>query len=590
MKSTPKSYIPNYPRPQLVRDNFLLLDGEWNFCFDENHSGEEKGYRYGFEPEHKINVPFTYETEASGINIQKVHDCVWYSRKVYLEKNEDRKIILNFEGSDYETKVYVNRNMVGSHKGGYSRFSFDITDYAENGENLIVVCVRDSLDKAQPRGKQRWIKKSYACFYVQTTGIWKSVWIEYVPEVYVTSLKITPNLENSSVLIEGTLNREFDCQVSAEIEFGNDFISNASTSVAGNKRFSLTVNVNSEKYPLWGVMLWSPSEPNLYDLSVKLLDEESEIIDEIKSYFGMREISISGQNILLNGIPLYQKLLLDQGYWRESHLTPPSEGEIINDISKIQSLGYNGVRKHMKIEDEKFLFWADVRGLLVWSEFPATYTFCDDAVSNFTNEWMSVVRQNYSHPSIITWTPFNESWGVPKIKTSKKQQDFTRAIYYLTKSYDSTRPIICNDGWEHTISDIITLHDYEENIKAFSDRYGDLGSLLSNKKAFSKTMFCMADGFKYGGQPIIISEFGGIAVSGKGDGWGYGNKVEGEEDFLSRFEAITDAIKAIPECSGYCYTQVSDVQQEVNGLLDENHEYKFSPERIKEINDKQINC
>ncbi len=586
MKSTPKSYIPNYPRPQLVRDNFLLLDGEWNFSFDENHSGEEKGYRYGFEPEYKINVPFTYETEASGINIQKVHDCVWYSRKVHLEKSEDRKIILNFEGSDYDTKVFVNGSMVGSHKGGYSRFSCDITDYAENGENLIVVCVRDSLDKAQPRGKQRWIKKSYACFYVQTTGIWKSVWIEYVPEVYVTSLKITPDLEKSSVLIEGTLNREFDCQVSAEIEFGSDFISNTSASVAGGKRFSLTANVNSEKYPLWGVMLWSPDEPNLYDLSVKLLDEESEVIDEIKSYFGMREISISGQNILLNGIPLYQKLLLDQGYWRESHLTPPSEGEIINDISKIQSLGYNGVRKHMKIEDEKFLFWADVRGLLVWSEFPATYVFCDDAVSNFTNEWMSVVRQNYSHPSIITWTPFNESWGVPKIKKDKKQQDFTRAIYYLTKSYDSTRPVICNDGWEHTISDIITLHDYEENIKAFSERYSVINSLLSNKKAFSKTMFAMADGFKYEGQPIIISEFGGIAVSGKGDGWGYGNKVEGEEDFLSRFEAITDAIKAIPECSGYCYTQVSDVQQEVNGLLDENHEYKFSPERIKEINDK----
>ncbi len=585
MKSTPKSYVPNYPRPQLVRDNFILLDGEWDFCFDDDHIGECNGYRLGFEAEHRINVPFTYETEASGINIQKVHDCVWYSKNVCIEKNDDKKIILNFEGSDYETKVFVNGSMVGSHKGGYSRFSFDITDYAVNGENLIVVCVRDSLDKAQPRGKQRWIKKSFACFYVQTTGIWKSVWLEYVPEVYVKSLKITPDLKNSSVIIEGTLNREFDCQVSAEIEFGNDFISAESISLAGNKRFSLTLGVSCEKYPLWGVMLWSPDEPNLYDLNLKLLDEESGVIDEIKSYFGMREISISGQNILLNGVPLYQKLILDQGYWRESHLTPPSEGALIDDIAKIQSLGYNGVRKHMKIEDEKFLFWADVNGLLVWSEFPATYIFCDDAVSNFTEEWMSAVRQNYSHPSIITWTPFNESWGVSKIKTDKKQQDFTRAVYYLTKAYDSTRPVICNDGWEHTVSDIITLHDYEENAKAFTERYSSLPSLLENKKAFNKTTFAMADGFEYKNQPIIISEFGGIAVSGKGEGWGYGNKVEGENDFLERFKSITDAIKSIENCSGYCYTQVSDVQQEVNGLLDENHEYKFSPEKIKEIND-----
>lgn len=585
MKSTPKSYVPNYPRPQLVRDNFILLDGEWDFCFDDDHIGECNGYRLGFEAEHRINVPFTYETEASGINIQKVHDCVWYSKNVCIEKNDDKKIILNFEGSDYETKVFVNGSMVGSHKGGYSRFSFDITDYAINGENLIVVCVRDGLDKAQPRGKQRWIKKSFACFYVQTTGIWKSVWLEYVPEVYVKSLKITPDLKNSSVIIEGTLNREFDCQVSAEIEFGNDFISAESISLAGNKRFSLTLGVSCEKYPLWGVMLWSPDEPNLYDLNLKLLDEESGVIDEIKSYFGMREISISGQNILLNGVPLYQKLILDQGYWRESHLTPPSEGALIDDIAKIQSLGYNGVRKHMKIEDEKFLFWADVNGLLVWSEFPATYIFCDDAVSNFTEEWMSAVRQNYSHPSIITWTPFNESWGVPKIKTDKKQQDFTRAVYYLTKAYDSTRPVICNDGWEHTVSDIITLHDYEENARAFTERYSSLPTLLENKKAFNKTTFAMADGFEYKNQPIIISEFGGIAVSGKGEGWGYGNKVEGENDFLERFKAITYAIKSIENCSGYCYTQVSDVQQEVNGLLDENHEYKFSPEKIKEIND-----
>ncbi|MDO4460077.1 MAG: glycoside hydrolase family 2 TIM barrel-domain containing protein [Clostridia bacterium] len=580
-----KNYVENYPRPQLIRDSFILLDGEWDFAFDENSSGESNSWYTGFSTNKTIRVPFTYETKASGIDVQKVYDCVWYQRNVALDREDGKRVIINFEGSDYETKVWVNGKVAGTHRGGYSRFGFDITDLIVDGENLITVSCKDSLDKAQPRGKQRWVRKSHDCWYVQTTGIWKSVWIEYVPEVYVASLKLTPDVDNSLIKIEGTLNRESNCLVAAEISFDGDFVSAGSASMTGDRRFSFTVNVANRKYPWW-VMKWTPESPDLYDLTIKLLDEENEIIDEVKSYFGMRDIRISGENVLLNGVPLYQKLILDQGYWEESHLTPPSEQALIDDIDKIMALGYNGVRKHMKVEDERFLYWADVKGLLVWSEFPATYEFTDDALENFTDEWMEVVRQNYSHPSVITWTPFNESWGVFQIKHDKAQQDFTQAIYYLTKSFDKMRPVICNDGWEHTISDIITLHDYEEDTVAFSDRYADKYALLENETAFSKRMFAMADGFEYKGQPVIISEFGGIAVDGQGNGWGYGNKVTNEEDFLDRFGRITDAIKGIPYCCGYCYTQVSDVQQEVNGLLFENHEFKFSPEKIKEINDR----
>jgi hypothetical protein len=303
----------------------------------------------------------------------------------------------------------------------------------------------------------------------------------------------------------------------------------------------------------------------------------------------MREIRIDGSNILLNGTPLYQRLILDQGYWKDSHLTPPDEEALIADIDKVMSAGYNGVRKHQKIEDEKFLYWADVKGLLVWSEMAAAYEFNDDAVTMFTREWMEIVRQNYNHPSIITWTPFNESWGIPSIKTDKSQQVFTEAIYYLTKSYDKYRPVICNDGWEHTVSDIITLHEYEEKGEVFYERFGkNLEEILGNRifvSGLSKSAF--ASGYSYRGQPIIISEFGGIAFD-KGKGWGYGNKVNTKEEFIERFDAITTAIKKIDIIAGFCYTQVTDVQQEINGLMDMDRNFKVDPKTLREINERKV--
>jgi hypothetical protein len=303
----------------------------------------------------------------------------------------------------------------------------------------------------------------------------------------------------------------------------------------------------------------------------------------------MREITIDGPNVLLNGRPLYQRLILDQGYWKDSHLTPPDEEALIRDIDKTLALGYNGVRKHQKTEDERFLYWADVKGLLVWGEMAAAYEFNDQAVHSFTREWMEIVRQNYNHPSIITWTPFNESWGVPRIKTDAAQQRFTQAIYYLTKSFDPYRPVICNDGWEHTISDIITLHDYEEKGEDFLGRYLEYTKeILGNTIYHNKSKSAFADGFAYRGQPVILSEFGGIAFNNDHSGWGYGNKVNSPEEFIKRFDAITTAIKKVDLFCGYCYTQVTDVQQEINGLMDSERNFKVDPKVIKEINERKI--
>ncbi len=247
--------------------------------------------------------------------------------------------------------------------------------------------------------------------------------------------------------------------------------------------------------------------------------------------------------MLLNNASLYQKLILDQGYWKDSHLTPPSEEALIEDIDKIKALGYNGLRKHQKVEDERFLYWCDVKGMLVWGEAPSAFQYSDYAVTEFITEWLEIVKQNYNHPCIITWTPVNESWGVTEIQTKREQQYFTEGIYHMTKSIDKMRPVIVNDGWQHTISDIITLHDYVAEGSVFAERYADKDRIVNNEIAFNQKMLAMADGYKYAGQPIIISEFGGIAFNNDDSGWGYGGKVEGKEAFIARFDSIVTAVK-----------------------------------------------
>jgi hypothetical protein len=507
---------------------------------------------------------------------------------VNIKRETGKKVFLHFEGCDYGTSLWVNGSFAGSHEGAYARFSFDITHLVKPGENEITVRVEDSFDTALPRGKQRWKDESFGCWYVQTTGIWKTVWIEYTPRDYIGDVKMTP------VVSRGLM--EAECSVEAQDPAGLEFELSVSyrdrlvtkiTMPVTKARLSLTADLVSAGTCEWGLLKWTPKHPNLYDIAFRL-KRNGAVIDEVLSYFGMREIRIDGSNILLNGVPLYQRLLLDQGYWKDSHLTPPDEQALVEDIDKTLALGYNGVRKHQKIEDEKFLYWADVKGLLVWSEMASAYEFNDRALSAFTREWMEIVRQNYNHPSIITWTPFNESWGVPRIKTDVTQQRFTEAIYYLTKSYDPFRPVICNDGWEHTISDIITLHDYEERGEDFLDRYlGRMEEILGGRVYHNTFRSVFADGFTYGGQPVILSEFGGIAFNSSNPGWGYGSKVKSKEEFIERFEAITIAIKKIDLFCGYCYTQISDVQQEINGLMDMERNFKVDPLIIREINERK---
>ena len=594
------SYVKDYPRPQLVRSQWENLNGPWDFQFDDGACGEAEKWFAAFpEGSRQIRVPFSYETPMSGIGDESHHNTVWYHRTFSVGEalSGGKHILLHLEGCDFETDVWVNGAHVGSHRGGYARFSFDITPCLTEGENHLTVRAKDSMSIEQPRGKQRWAKENYGCWYVQTTGIWKTVWMEEVNPVHLISIKATPDLSEGKICMEYRIAGDIagaEYMVDTVVSFNGTVVAKSSRLITRSLVKDDICIAAPEEMP-WSIHTWTPDTPELYDVQI-CIRCGGQVVDEAASYFGMRDVRIEEGNILLNGIPVYQRLILDQGYWKDSHLTPPDEQALIDDIDKVQAMGYNGVRKHMKIEDERFLYWADVKGLLVWSEMAATYEFTDAAVEEFTHEWLEIVKQNYSHPCIITWTPFNESWGVPRIKFEQKQQEFTEAIYYLTRSIDSMRPIITNDGWEHTISDILTLHDYEEDGDVFFDRYDGHQEEIGECRIYhSDWRSAMAQGYAYDGQPVIISEFGGIAFSEGCDGswgsegnWGYGNAMENEEAFLNRFDKITTAIKKLPYVCGFCYTQVSDVQQEINGLLTAEHEYKISPEKIREINLREV--
>ncbi len=588
VKKTPR---PEHPKPQFLRENWQNLNGEWNFAFDDQNLGEKNKWYQNEEFKKKIVVPFTFETKASGIADRSEHNYIWYQRNFEVNADPDQKVILNFAAVDYLCKVWINGYFVGSHQGGYDSFAFDISDFIDYQDtNNIVVKVEDSLSKTQPRGKQTYKKDNFLCWYSRTTGIWQTVWLEFMDENLIfEKIKITPDIKQKEVELEYTFKSEDfaagEYKLLTKIEFEGKQINKFD--------FEITKNIHKYKINLKDdnneIKVWSPDTPNLYDLEM-IIHKDQKVVDKVSSYFGMREISIEGDKIYLNNQALYQKLILDQGYWPETSVTPPSDQAIKRDVELIKEMGFNGARKHQKIEDDRFYYWADRLGLLVWAEIGAAYEYNDQAVEEFSQQWLQIVKELYNHPSIITWVPFNESWGIEDVKQNKKQQNFTESIYYLTKSIDSERPVIANDGWEHTISDIITFHDYVESTEKLKKTYLDgINKVLQNKKIFNDQeyidggKFIMADNYQYQGQPIIFSEFGGIAFQDK-EGWGYGEQVQSKEELSQRINDLMQIIKEADYFQGYCYTQLTDVEQEKNGFLDENREYKLDLEKIIEFN------
>ena len=573
-------YKKEYPRPQLYRDSYMLLNGRWDFSFGEGL--ENSQMCGGFTDRMEINVPFTYQTELSGIGTEERHDVVWYSRSLELtDEHLSGRVILHLEGCDYETFLWVNGIFIGSDTGGYHRLSFDCTDAIRVGENNITIKACDDYSTEKPRGKQRSKDKNYGCWYTDTTGIYKTAWIEFVSDCYLNGLVILPDADEGSVTFDCKISCDSTCSAEVKVSYDGKYIGSVVEQAKDGRATLKLCLTESEPLHLWAVL-----EPKLYEVEISLL-RDGKVCDRVNSYFGVRKIEIKDQRIYLNGKELYQKLALDQGYWRESLLTPPSEQALIDDIVDMADMGFNGVRKHQKVEDERYLYYSDIFGFIVWSEMPSMYSNTENSRRVFEREWLLAVEQQRNHPCVLTWVPFNESWGIEEIKTNKTVQDFVNDIYYKTKATDPTRPVVTNDGWEHTVSDILTIHHYEQNGETLHGFYDTLEKCCMEKwGGHHKGAF--ADGYSYKGQPIIISEFGGTAfvADTEGENWGYGVGVKNLDEFYARFESLIDAIDSLPYCSGYCYTQVTDVQQEVNGLLDFDHKSKFDKPTMKKILNK----
>ncbi|NSW90698.1 MAG: glycoside hydrolase family 2 [Firmicutes bacterium] len=574
---------PEYPRPDFVRKDWLNLNGLWEFEFDDDDIGEKNRW---YEKEHSfsrvIKVPFCFESEMSGIGDTSRHDHIWYRRKMQVPKSwNGRRIMLRFGAVDYHAKVWINDVYMGSHIGGHTPFSFDITYALKwDGSDEIVVKADDiATDRQQARGKQTWMNEPFGCWYNRTSGIWQTVWLEPVNEVNITGIRLTPDIDKGMVHIEAQLS----CQATGytlktDISFAGIPISSISTRCFQPcVRFETSAVSYAFEREL---KLWSPENPNLYDIEFTLFDVNGNEVDHVSSYFGMRKVSVKDGKVLLNNHPYYQKLILDQGYFPKSNLTAPDEEALINDIKMTKAFGYNGVRKHQKVEDPIYLYWCDKLGLLIWGEMASYYEYSPGAANIYMKEWQEIINRDYNHPCIIAWTPFNESWGVPNVFVNKQQQCHTVAVVNMIRSLDATRLVISNDGWEHTDTDLCTIHDYRADGDDFIKAYTDKDKAI---KATPSGRFIFAQGYSYQGQPVLITEYGGIAFASD-EGWGYGKKVKDEEEFLERFAKITHAIMSIDYICGFCYTQLTDVQQEVNGLMTYDRKPKFNPDKIKAIN------
>ncbi|HEX8852397.1 MAG TPA: glycoside hydrolase family 2 TIM barrel-domain containing protein, partial [Pyrinomonadaceae bacterium] len=460
-----------HPRPDFVRADWRTLNGRWEFEFDDDDRGTaERWYAPGSRRFSKtIVVPFAFQTRLSGIGDTNFHDVVWYRRALDLPeefRRAGRRVVLHFGAVDYEARVWVNGEHAGSHRGGNVGFELDVTDLLKPSGNEVVVRAFDpSTDRTLPRGKQFWQPKSEGIWYTRTTGIWQPVWVESVNASHVGRLRVTPDVDNSQVSVEAVLSRA-----------GPGLRLRTTVKLAGRLQAQSEVACTSARpvavHKLNEQRLWAPWEPTLYDLTVELVGEDGRVLDRVESYFGQRKVSTHQGRVYLNNYAYYLRLVLDQGYWPESLLTPPTDEAMQFDIKTSKAMGFNGARKHQKVEDPRWLYWADKLGYFVWGEMANAQDYSDLYVSRFTDEWQQIVARDFNHPSIIVWVPINESWGVPEIFTNRAQQEHARSMYYLLRSLDPTRLVIDNDGWEHTdATDLFTLHDYARTGEELSAKY-----------------------------------------------------------------------------------------------------------------------
>lgn len=573
-----------YPRPQLQRQKWTELNGKWDFAFDPSVRWTQP---HQVHWDRTIQVPFAPETPASGINDTGYHPSCWYHRTFSAPRLDDgQHLLLHFGAVDYEADIWVNGRLVIHHEGGYTPFCADITHALNPGgrQTLIVHALDDPHDLAKPRGKQDWQPEAHSIWYPRTSGIWQTVWMETVPSTWIGSIRWTPDVERWEIGLEVQLaGRQRD-----DLELKVRLI--AADTVQAEDRYHLHGHEIQRRIALAdpGIddqrneLLWYPDSPRLIDAELELLDRDGRVIDSITSYTAIRGVSVLGDRLMLNGKPCPLRMVLDQGYWPQTGMTAPDDDALRHDVELAKAMGFNGVRKHQKIEDPRYLFWADKLGLLVWEEMPGCYRFTPQSVQRLTGQWSEAIHRDISHPCIIAWVPFNESWGVPNLPDSPAQQHCIQAIYHLTRTLDPTRPVIGNDGWEAAATDIIGIHDYDADPQRIAARYGqsgqDIRRLLACERPGHKIL--LLSGFDYQGQPIMLTEFGGIAFSkDAAHTWGY-SRARTVEDFSALYAQLLNTVRSLPMLAGFCYTQFADTYQEANGLLYSDRTPKFPINQI----------
>ena len=573
-----------YPRPQLQRAAWTCLNGPWRFSFDNDGQ-----YHFPVDvPDWPltIEVPYPPEATASGIGDAGFHKACWYQREVQILPGCDR-IILRFGAVDYSARVWVNGTLVATHEGGHTPFSADITmALAPDGTQTITVQAEDNPHELnKPRGKQDWKLEPHLIWYPRTSGIWQTVWFERVGRTYIDKLRWTPQLEGFSIGLEARLRGDLsgNLTLALELRHGEQLLTQDRYLVVDGEvnRFIGLSDPGIDDFR--NELLWSPERPTLLDVKLTLW-QDREIIDEVQSYTALRSAHVLRDRFMLNGRPYVLRMVLDQGYWPDTLLAAPDDDALRQDVELARAMGFNGVRKHQKIEDPRYLYWADRLGLLVWEEMPSAYRFTGTAIKRTIREWTEAIERDYSHPCIIVWVPFNESWGVPELPSVQAQRHAVDALYHLTKTLDPTRAVIGNDGWESGATDIIGIHDYDNNIEHIRQRYGSEivpADMFDRRRPGGRVL--TLDGHPHRGQPIMLTEFGGIAFRDTPhDGvktWGY-TEVSDCETFARLYEELLDTVIHTALFSGFCYTQFADTFQEANGLLNADRTPKIPLARI----------
>jgi hypothetical protein len=572
-----------YPRPQLERGQWTSLNGQWEFAIDADARWTQPA---DVAWNATITVPFAPETSASGVGDTGFYKACWYRRTLDTPPlKEGQRLILHFGAVDYTATVWVNGQRVTRHEGGYTPFHVDITrQLSASGPQTVVVRAEDDPhDLAKPRGKQDWLLEPHAIWYPRTTGIWQTVWYEVLGATAIRCLRWTPNLTAWAFELDAEVDgqpRE-RLRLRVKLHLGDLLLADDTyTVVRGEVHRRITLSdPGIDDYR--NELLWSPTQPTLIRAQLQLWGDRGELLDEARSYTALRQVGIQGDRFILNGRPQTLRLVLDQGYWQESGLTAPDDAALRRDVELAKAMGFNGVRKHQKIEDPRYLYYADLLGLMVWEEMPSAYRFTRQSVECLSREWTEVLTRDASHPCIVAWVPFNESWGVPDLPENREQRHYVQALYHLTKTLDPTRPVIGNDGWESVATDIIGIHDYDNDPEQIAQRYHSeevVGRLFTRERPGGRLL--TIDGHPHVGQPIMLTEFGGIAFSADPEHtWGY-MRSETAESFGQQYRELLRVVRSLKLFAGFCYTQFADTYQEANGLLYVDRTPKIPPEEI----------